>query len=80
MHRVHDPVNPRVAANSLVLRVNENDFIVLVRGILVDPVRVEHPQISAATANTFLGGRSKRALVLELVHTLVGGLACLHGP
>jgi hypothetical protein len=73
---VDDPVDARVAANSLVLRVDENDLEVLVGGVLVDPVRIEHTQVGAAAAHTLLGGRLQRSLVLELVHTLVGGLAC----
>jgi hypothetical protein len=71
-----DPVDARIAADGLVLRVDEDDFVVLVRRVLVDPVRVEHAQIGAAAADTLLGGGLERTLVLELVDTLVGGLAC----
>jgi hypothetical protein len=73
---VDDPVDAGIAADSLVLRVDEDDLEVLVGGVLVDPVRVEHAQIGAAAADTLLGSRLQRSLVLELVHTLVGGLAC----
>lgn len=74
--RLCDPVDARVAADGLVLRVDENDLVVLVRRVLVDPVRVEDAQVGAAAADTLLGGRLEGALVLELVDTLVGGLAC----
>lgn len=40
MHRVHNPIDPWVRTNGFVLGVHENDFEVLVRGVLVDPVGV----------------------------------------
>jgi hypothetical protein len=58
-----------------VLGVDEDDFVVLVGRVLVDPVRVQDAQVGAAAADTLLGGRLERALVLKLVDTLVGGLA-----
>jgi hypothetical protein len=72
---VGDPVDAGVAADGLVLGVDEDDLEVLVGGVLVDPVRVEHAQVGAAAADTLLSGRLEGALVLQLVHTLVGGLA-----
>jgi len=76
VHRVHDPVDAGIPSDGLVLRVNEDNLKVLVGRVLVDPVRVKHPQVGTAATNTFLGDRAKRSLELELVHTLVGGLAC----
>jgi hypothetical protein len=70
-----DPVDAGIAADGLVLGVDEDDLEVLVGGVLVDPVRVEYAQIGTAAADTLLGGRLEGALVLKLVHTLVGGLA-----
>ena len=74
--RLDDPVDARVAADGLVLGVDADDLVVLVGRVLVDPVRVEDAEVSAATADTLLSSRLERALVLELVDTLVGGLAC----
>lgn len=76
VNRVDDPVDAGIATDSLVLRVDQDDFKVLVGRVLVNPVRVQDAQVGAATANTLLGGGAERALVLELVDTLVGGLAC----
>lgn len=73
---VDDPVDAGVDADRLVLGVDKNDLVVLVGRVLVDPVRVEDAQVGAAAADTLLGGGLQGALVLELVHTLVGGLAC----
>ena len=75
MDRVDNPTDPRITTNGLVLGVNENDFEVLVGGILVDPVRVEDAEIGAATTDSLFSGGAEGALVLELVHTLVGGFA-----
>ena len=76
-----DPVDARIAADGLVLGIDEDDFVVLVRRVLVDPVGVEDAQVGAAAADTLLGGGLEGALVLELVDTLVGGLACMtDGP
>jgi hypothetical protein len=71
-----DPVDTGIAADSLVLGVDKDDLVVLVGRVLVDPVRVEDAQVGAATADTLLGSGLERTLVLELVDTLVGGLAC----
>jgi hypothetical protein len=70
-----DPIDAGIAADGLVLGIDENDFVVLVGGVLVDPVGIEDAEVGATAANTFFGGGSKRALVFELVHTLVGGFA-----
>ena len=51
---LHDPVDTCIAADSLVLRINQDNFEVLVGGVLVDPVGVQHSQVCAATANTLL--------------------------
>ena len=73
---VDDPVDAGVAADGGVLRVDEDDLVVLVGGVLVDPVGVEDAEVGAAATDTLLGGGLEGALVLELVDTLVGGLAC----
>lgn len=76
MDGVDDPVDAGVAADGLVLGVDKDDLVVLVGRILVDPVGVEDAEVGAAAADTLLGGGLEGALVLQLVDTLVGGLAC----
>ena len=71
-----DPVDAGIFANDLVLRVYKDDLKVLVGGVLVDPVRVENPQVGATATNTLLGSGLQGSLVLQLVDTLVGRLAC----
>lgn len=75
MNRVDNPIDARITADGLVLRVDEDDLVVLVRGVLVDPVRVEDAKVGATATDSLFGGGAKRALVLQLVHTLVGGFA-----
>jgi hypothetical protein len=72
---VDDPVDAGVATDSLVGGVDKDNFVVLVGRVLVDPVGVEDAQVGAAATDTLLSGGLERALVLELVDTLVGGLA-----
>lgn len=72
---VNDPVDAGITANDLVGRIDENDLKVLVSRVLVDPVRVQDTEIGAAAANTLLSSGTELSLVLELVNTLVGGLA-----
>jgi hypothetical protein len=43
VHWVHNPVDAGILADHGVLWVDQDDLEVLVRGILVDPVRVENP-------------------------------------
>ena len=76
MNRLDDPVDSGVSADGLVRRINEDDLEVLVCRILVDPVRVQDSQIGTPATNSLLSGRSEGSLVLQLVDTLVGGLAC----
>lgn len=71
----NDPVDAGIAADSLVLGVDEDDLVVLVGRVLVDPVGVEDAQVGTAATDTLLSGGLEGALVLELVDTLVGGLA-----
>jgi len=71
---VADPVDASITTDRLVVRVDEDDLVVLVDTVLVDPVRVQNSESSTSTSDTFLGGRTERTLELEVVDTLVGGL------
>ena len=76
VHGIHDPIDARIAADGLVLGVDEDDLKVLVCRILVDPVRVEDAQVGAAAADALFGGGFEGPLVLQLVDSLVCGFAC----
>lgn len=56
MDGLDDPIDARIAANGLVLRVDKDDLKIFVGRILVDPVGIQHPQIGTAAPHTFLGG------------------------
>lgn len=76
MDALADPVDTRITADGLVLGIDKDNLVVLVGGVLVEPVGVEDTEVSAAAANTLLSGGLESTLVLELVDTHVGGLAC----
>lgn len=59
-----------------MLGVNQNDLKVFVCGVLVDPIRIKDPKIGAATADSLFGGGFERALILQLIDSLICGLAC----
>jgi len=40
VHRFGDPVDPRVAADALMIGVNKDDLVIFVDAVLVNPVRV----------------------------------------
>lgn len=71
---VDDPVVSSVSSDGVVRWVHQDDFVVLVGGVLVDPVRVQHSQVSSSSTNSLFGGNSQRLLVLQLLNTLVGWL------
>lgn len=75
MHGFDDPIDARITANGLMLRVDEDDLEIFVGRVLVDPVGVQHPQIGAPTSHAFFGSGLEGALVFQLVNTLVGGFA-----
>ena len=59
----------------LVAGINEDDLVVLVHTVLVDPVRVEHAEVAASPADTLLRDTPQATLGLEVVDTLADGLA-----
>lgn len=68
--RVADPVNAGVLTDGSVEGIYEDNFEILVGGILVDPVRVQHTESSTRTSDSFFSDASNASLVLELVHTM----------
>jgi hypothetical protein len=71
---VSDPVDVSITTDSLVRRIDKDNFEVLVGSILVNPVRVQNTEVSTLTTDTFFGSRTERTLILELVNTLIDGL------
>jgi len=64
MDWLDDPIDSGISSDGLVLRVDEDDLVVLVGGVLIDPVGVEDSQVGTATADTLLSGRLEGPLVL----------------
>ena len=61
--------------HSLVVGVDEDNLVVLVNTVLVDPVRVQDTEVTASLADTLLRNAPQTALRLELSDTLTNGLA-----
>jgi hypothetical protein len=74
VHGLHDPVDAGIVSDGTVLGVHHDDLEVLVGGVLVDPVRVEHAHVLGVAAGALLGNTADVAGELELVDTLVLGL------
>ena len=64
-----------VGTYSLVVGVNEDNLVVLVDTVLVDPVRVEDTKVAASLADTLLRNTLETSLRLQVVDTLTDGLA-----
>lgn len=62
-----------MGTNSLVLRVDEDNLVVLVDTVLVNPVRVEDTKVTASATNTLFSYGTKTTLELEVVNTLADG-------
>ena len=69
MDGIADPVVPSISSDSLVLRINQYNFEVLVSRVLVDPVGVQDSQVSSTTANSFFSGSSQGSLVFQFIDT-----------
>merc|ERR1719334_977254 len=74
VHRIANPVDLGITPDCFVERINAHNLIELVRRILRHPVGAEYAQRFAFPANALLSDSLVRALVLEAVDALVGGL------
>jgi len=67
----HNPVDARVIADLLVAGVDEDDFVVLLGSILVDPVRVEDTEVGVTASDLFFSDALQVAFEFKVVDTLV---------
>jgi mRNA-degrading endonuclease toxin of MazEF toxin-antitoxin module len=70
-----NPVDSRVAADSIVLGINHDDLEELIDTVLVNPVRVQHAKAAVLASGALLCNALQRALELDLSDSLVLGLA-----
>jgi hypothetical protein len=57
----------------LVIGINEDDLVIFVDTVLVNPVRVQDTQVATTPANTLFRNTPQSSLGLEVVHTLMDG-------
>ena len=55
MHWLDDPIYPGIPADGLMLGIHQNDLEVFICRVLIDPVRIQNPEVGAASADTLLG-------------------------
>lgn len=53
--------------------VNEDDLVIFVDTILVNPIRVQYSQVTTTPADTLFGNTPQSSLGFEVVHTLTDG-------
>jgi len=70
-----DPVDPGIASDGLVTRIDKYDLVIFERGILSNPVRVQNTKISASPSNTLLSDAPVILSEFELVDTLILGFS-----
>jgi hypothetical protein len=78
VHRVHNPVNTGVVTDLRMRRIDQNNFVILHSGILVDPVRVEYAQVGKFASSLLFSDGLLITLSLDLSDTLVLGLTVNH--
>jgi|688.fasta_scaffold566400_1 hypothetical protein len=75
MFVANNPVDFRVAANSVVLRVNKDNFVEFVRSVLANPVGVKNTEVSTFATNSLFSERLVGLGLLELANTVVSWLS-----
>lgn len=75
VRRLSNPLHARVVADRIVSRIHQDNLEVLVSQVLVNPVRVQHTEVSALAAHTLLSDGTQVTGRLLLVDTLVLGLS-----
>lgn len=63
-----NPVDARISTDGLVGWVNHDDLVELERGVLSDPVGVEHAKVGALSSDTLLSNGLVRASSLDLLN------------
>lgn len=69
MDRLSDPVNSGVVSNSVVSRVDNNNFVIFVGTVLTNPVRVEDSETLNSSSDSFFSTRAQVSSELKLVNT-----------
>lgn len=64
-----------ISTHRLVTGIYENDLVVLINTILIDPVRIQNAQVATAATNALLCNTPQAPLELEVIDTLTNGFA-----
>ena len=58
-----------------MLRIHKNHLVILICSILINPIRIQNPQICTPSPHPFLSGNPQTLLILELIDSLIRRLA-----
>lgn len=75
VHWFGDPLGVRISSDSFMEWINEDNLKEFVRGIFADPVRIQDSQSPAVASSSLFGNRLKASSKLQLVNTVMDGLA-----
>jgi len=75
VHWLHNPINSGIFSDRFVAWIHQNNFIVLVNAILVDPIRIQDPEVPTSPANSFFCSAAQASLILQVVDALADRFA-----
>mmetsp|Transcript_42613 Transcript_42613/g.117569 ORF Transcript_42613/g.117569 Transcript_42613/m.117569 type:complete len:192 (-) Transcript_42613:15-590(-) len=74
VNRINNPINARIITNSNMLRIDKNNFVILVSSILIYPVRVQYTKVTTYSTGTFFSYTAKISGEFLFIDTRVSGL------
>jgi len=70
-----DPLGVRISSDSFMEWINEDNLKEFVRGIFANPIRIQDSQSPTVASSSLFGNRLKTSSKLQLVNTVMDGLA-----
>jgi len=70
VYRLRNPIDAGIAANSFVVGIDQDNFVILVNTVLVHPIRVQDSQITTTFSHPLLCSTPKTSLELQVIDTL----------
>ena len=75
---IDNPLNAWIIPDLLMIRINQNDFIIFHGSILIDPIRIQNTQIGIFASHLFFGHTLQVTFKFQLIDTLIFGFAKHH--
>ena len=68
-------LNEAKMLHRFVVGIHQNDFVVLVNAILIDPIRIQYSEVPTSPANSFFCSAAQTSLVFQVVDALADRFA-----